>query len=329
MSERQTLLPGSARLGRRDFLFLGTAGFFLTLGDRQDLLAQTNRTVRIGYQKSGYLTILKERGNLEKRLAPLGFAVQWIEFAAGPPMMEALRAGSLDLGHSGESPPVFSQAAGVDLVYLASTRPSPLSVAILVPENSPIRRLFDLKGKKIAVGKATSGHYLAIQALAAAGLTPEDVQWAWLSPADGRAAFERGSVDAWSIWDPFYAAAQKQAGARVLTSGKGLTPFREFYFASRSFTSANPALVKPILEEFQRTADWAQANPRAVAQFLAPEYRLDLEIVEQAERRKERYGALPLQPAVIAEQQQVADTWFRLGIIPKAVSIKNAVWSGK
>ncbi len=292
-------------------------------------MAQTGGAVRIGYQKSGYLTLLKERGNLEKRLAPLGFTVQWLEFSSGPPLMEALRAGSLDLGHSGESPPIFSQAAGVDLVYLASTKPSPESVAIVVPKDSPVRRLSDLKGKKIAVGKATSGHYLAIQAVAAAGLAPEDVQWAWLSPADGRAAFERGSVDAWAIWDPFYAAVEKQAGARVLASGKGLTPFREFYFASRNFTSANAALVKPILEEFQKTADWAQANPKAVAQLLAPEYRLDLEIVEQAERRKERYGALPLQAAVIAEQQQVADTWLRLGIIPKAVSIKSAVWSAK
>nr|WP_223173793.1 sulfonate ABC transporter substrate-binding protein [Gloeobacter kilaueensis] len=291
--------------------------------------ASAEVTLRIGYQKSGYLTILKERGNLEKRLAPQGVTVRWIEFTSGPPLMEALRAGSLDLGHAGESPPIFSQAAGADLVYLASTKPSPESVAILVPKDSPVKRIADLKGKKVAVGKATSGHYLLVQALTAAGLKPEDIQWAYLSPADARAAFARGSVDAWSIWDPFYAAAQKDLDARVLTTGKNLSPFREFYLANRAFVQSQPALIKPILEEIQKTADWAQTNPQAVAKLLAPEYGIDLGIVELAEKRKERYGALPIKAPVIAEQQQVADTYFRLGLIPKAIDIKSAVWSGK
>lgn len=283
------------------------------------------KVVRIGYQKSGSLYLLKTKGGLEKRLAPLGVGVEWTEFTAGPPLLEALSVGSLDFGQTGDAPPIFAQAAGSPLVYVANTKPSPESVAIIVPKNSPIRQLTDLKGKKVGFTKGSSAHYLVVQALGSVNLQPDDIKTVYLSPSDARAAFEKSGIDAWAIWDPFYAAAQRDAGARVLVDGKGLTPFREFYLASQTFANNRADLIEPIVQEIQNLGDWAIANPRAVAEFLAPKLRIDVAILEQAERRRKRYGAQLIEQEAIAEQQQIADTFSKLKLIPKQINIKDAV----
>ena len=185
-------------------------------------LAQPARELRIGFQKYGTLTILKGRGTLEQRLAEKNIAVKWTEFPAGPVLLEGLNVGSIDFGTVGEAPPIFAQAAGANLVYVGHEPPSPKTEAIVVPKGTTLRTLADLRGKKIAVNKGSNAHYLLVKALEKAGIAYTDVQVVFLAPADARAAFERGAVDAWSIWDPFLAAAEKQLGARVLADGTGL-----------------------------------------------------------------------------------------------------------
>ncbi len=282
--------------------------------------------IRIGYQKSGTLLLLKARGVLERRLRPLGVSVRWSEFTAGPPLLEALNAGSLDFGHTGDAPAIFAQAAGSPLVYVANTRPSPQSVALIVPGNSPLRRVSDLRGKRVAFARGSSAHYFIVQALVRYGLKYEDIQAAFLNPPDARLAFERGNVDAWAIWDPFYAAAQRGSGARVLVDGSGLTPFREFYLARRDFASRQSDLVRLAIEETQKVGNWAIANPRPVAELLAVETGVDLATLELAERRRRRYGAQLIQTAVIQEQQQIANTFSRLGLLPRSINVRDAVW---
>jgi len=187
--------------------------------------------LRIGYQKSAAnLVILKQQGVLEKRFPQT--RVSWIEFPAGPQLLEALSAGSLEFGLTGDSPPVFAQAAGKELVYVGAEPPKPDSSAILVQRDSPLRTLADLKGKKVALQKGSSAHYLLVRAVEKAGLQWSDITPIYLTPADARAAFERNSVDAWAIWDPFYSATQLSVQARALATGRGLSGNHSFYLAS-------------------------------------------------------------------------------------------------
>ena len=202
------------------------------------------RVLRVGHQK-GWLSILKGRGTLEKRLAPLGVKVTWTEFNAGPVQLEALNVGSIDFGDVGEAPPIFAQAAGAPLVYAGATVPRPALEAVIVPKDSSIRSVADLKGKRVAYNKGSNVQYFLVKLLEKNGLKYGDVQSVFLAPADARAAFERGAVDAWIIWDPFLAAAQKTLDARLLADATGVVNNRAYYFTSRDFatqTSISPPL---------------------------------------------------------------------------------------
>ncbi len=281
-------------------------------------------TLRIGYQKYGTLTILKAKGDLEKRLAPLGVTVQWTEFPAGPQLLEGLNVGSIDFGTVGEAPPIFAQAAGAPIVYVANQPPAPAAEAILVAKDSPIRSVAELKGRKVALNKGSNVHYLLVKALEKAGVKYADVQVVFLPPADARAAFERGSVDAWVIWDPFLAAAEQQLGARVLADGTGLVANHQFYLASRGYADRKPDIIATIVDELARLDAWAAKDVKAVTQVLAPQIGLSPEITEASARRF-AYGIRPITPQVAAEQQKIADAFFELKLIPKPVKVADAL----
>lgn len=280
--------------------------------------------LRIGYQKYGTLTLLKARGELEKRLAPQGIDVRWTEFPAGPQLLEGLNVGSIDFGTVGEAPPVFAQAAGADLVYIANQPPAPQGEAIVVPKGSALKSVAELKGKKVVLNKGSNVHFLLVKALEKAGLKYTDVQTVFLPPADARAAFERGAVDAWVIWDPFLAAAEKQLGARVLVDGRGLVANHQFYLAARPYAEKRPQVIQAIVDELARLDRWAEGHPKEVAAFLGPQIGLDVGIAEVAVSRF-AYGIVPIGGAVAAEQQRIADVFFELGLIPKAIRIADAL----
>ncbi len=281
-----------------------------------------NKTIRIGYQKYGTLNILKAQGSLEQRLQPQGIAVQWIQFPAGPQLLEAMNAGSIDYGHTGEAPPIFAQAAGAPMVYIAHEPPNPKGEAILVAKDSPIQDVAGLKGKKVALNKASNVHFFLVQAIAAAGLKYSDIKPVFLPPAEARAAFEQGSVDAWAIWDPFFTAAQRATGARVLKNAENLAANREFYLAAKPFADRHSDHIKAILEETQKVDTWAKANPTKVAKLLSPQLGIDVPtLVEVSQRRP--YGVQPMQSEVVVYQQQVADTFFKLGLLPKQLDVKQ------
>lgn len=162
------------------------------------------KVVHMGYQSAGDIVRLK--GVIEKRLQPLGVSVEWAQFAAGPQLMEAMDVGKVDIGAVGETPPIFAQAAGTSLVYVASLKPSSgEGSGIIVPQDSPIRSVADLKGKKVVFQKGSASHYLLVKALAEVGLKYSDVKALSLPPADAQAAFSQGKLDAWVTWDPYLA----------------------------------------------------------------------------------------------------------------------------
>jgi sulfonate transport system substrate-binding protein len=287
--------------------------------------AQATQELRVGYQKYGSFIILKARGTLEKRLAEKGVAVKWHEFAFGPPLLEAINVGSIDVGSVGEAPPIFAQAAGADLVYIGNEPPAPTAEAIVVPKDSPLTKVAELKGRKVAVGKGSNANYLLVKLLEDAGLKFSDIEVVYLPPADARAAFESGRIAAWAIWDPFLAAAERQLNARVLADGKGAVANHQFYLASRSYANAHPEVVRILIEELDKIDQWGLKNPGEVAAFLAPLLGIELPVVELAARRL-AYGIKPVTPDVIAAQQKIGDKFFELKLIPKAVRVADAAW---
>ncbi|MFJ9450425.1 aliphatic sulfonate ABC transporter substrate-binding protein [Herbaspirillum sp. NPDC101397] len=292
--------------------------------------AQTGKPVlaRIGYQKSStLLTVLKANGTLEKLLAPLNVKISWHEFSSGLPLLEALNVGGVDLSADvADTVPVFAQAAGAKLTYVAQEAPSPSAQAIVVRADSPIKTVADLKRKKIAVTKAAGVHYLLIATLEKAGLKFSDIDAAYLTPADGRAAFERGSVDAWVTWDPFLAGVQKQTQVRILSDGRNVADYQRYYLASTPFAAAHPDVLAIVFDELKRTGLWVRQNPKEAAAFLAPIWGLDAPTIELANSRRS-YDVRAVVVNALGEQQRIADAFFAAGLLPKKVNATDvSIW---
>jgi sulfonate transport system substrate-binding protein len=285
------------------------------------------KVVRIGFQKYGKLVLLKSKGTLEGKLKPLGYKVVWTEFPAGPQLLEALNVGAIDFGNTGEAPPIFAQAAGAPLVYVAYEPPAPRGEAILVAKDSAIQSVADLKGKKVALNKGSNVHYLLVKALEKAGVKYSEIEPVFLAPADARAAFERGSVQAWAIWDPFQAAAEAATGARTLADGEGIAPNHQFYFGRRDFIDANGKALDALIAELSEVDAWAKSDIKAVAEQLSSSVGIPVPVLEVALKRQS-YGIKPIDGKVIAEQQSIADTFFQFGLLPKKITISDAVRPG-
>ena len=286
-----------------------------------------DNVLRIGYQKYGTLVLLKAHGSLEKRLAPLHIEVNWTEFPAGPQLLEGLNVGAIDFGTVGEAPPIFAQAAGADLIYVGNEPAASAAEAILVPKDSPIKTVAELKGKKVALNKGSNVHFLLVKLLEKAGVQYRDIDAVFLTPADARAAFERGSVDAWAIWEPFLAAAQMQTGARILADGNGVVSNHQFFLASRPYASKRSDVVAIVLEEVAAVDEWAKTNPKEAAAALSPQIGLDQPTLELALSRG-GYGVVPVNDAVLAEQQRIADSFYELKLIPKHINVRDATLQG-
>ncbi|HEY9024883.1 MAG TPA: sulfonate ABC transporter substrate-binding protein [Burkholderiaceae bacterium] len=325
------IVPGRARrawLGRvAAFAWLASTALGLA-STPASVRAEPARELRIGFQKSASLLVLqKAQGTLEKRLAPQGVSVKWVEFPAGPQLLEGLNVGAIDVGYVGEAPPIFAQAAGARFVYVGNDPAAPSTEALVVPKGSPLKSVADLKGKRIVLNKGSNVHYLLVKLLEKNGLKYSDVTPVFLPPADARAAFEKGAVDAWVIWDPFLAAAEQQLGARQLADGTGLVNSFSFYLAQTDFAQANPQVIRALFANTDEAARFVQADVPRAAALVAPLQGLDVAVVETSLKRY-RYGVAPLTPAVAEQQQKIADTFFDLKLIPKPVRIADALPSG-
>jgi sulfonate transport system substrate-binding protein len=309
---------------RREFLklSLGTAAIVALSPQAQAETAV--KEIRIGYQKNGVLVIARQRAALENHFKPLGIDVKWVEFSSGPPMMEAMNVGSVDYGAVGDSPPVFAQAAGAAIVYAAG-QPITNGQGILVPQNSTIRSVADLRGKRIGFTKGSSAHNIVVQTLENAGLTYADITPVYLTPPDAGPAFANGSIDAWAIWDPYFAIGETKQNGRVLVNASEVTKTNSFYIANRDFARNHGPLLQQIVDVTASTAKWAEAHRDEVAKSLSAVTGIPLDIQTVAASRS-AFAVGPITDDVIATQQGVADRFFKLGLIPKPIAIREIVW---
>lgn len=281
-------------------------------------------TLNIGYQKYGLLPIIKARGDLDKALKNKGVNVKWVEFPAGPQLLEGLNVGSVVFGEAGEAPPIFAQAANANLVYIANQPKAPLAEALIVPKDSSIKSIQDLKGKRVVLNKGSNVHYLLLKVLEANHLKLDDIQVVYLPPADARAAFEKGAVDAWVIWDPFFAAAEQQLGAKVIATGENLVSNHQFYLADRKFAEQHPDILKAVVNELNTTTQWVSQHQSDAAKLLEKPTGLPLDVLNTSISRM-GFGVAPISSEVAKEQQYVADAFYQQKLIPNKINIQAAI----
>lgn len=311
-NKRRLVLQGMAAAALAGTSTLGTAA--------------EERTLRIGYQKFNTLNILKGTGNLEKALQPLGWKVKWFEFAAGPQLTEALNLDAIDFGHAADTPSAFANAAGVNAVYLAAEQPYPKGIAIFVAQDSPIRSIRELKGKKVALGRGWNVQYLLVRALEEVGLTYNDIIPAYVTnAADVRAAFQSGNVDAAALWDPFLAGQQITSNPRILRDGSGLSNNRTFHLANPKFVDQNKNIIRTLFAELKKTNTWTQAHPQETAELLAPQLGVDVKVLRLATERR-NYTTVPIDAGIIQEQQQIVEAFYKLNLIKNPVQVKDKVY---
>ncbi|TGD99394.1 aliphatic sulfonate ABC transporter substrate-binding protein [Methylobacterium nonmethylotrophicum] len=293
--------------------------------------AAAGDTLRIGYQKNGILVVAKQQGAIEARLKPLGVGVSWVEFSFGPPLLEAISLGAIDIGQTGDAPPIFAQAAGrpqdsagSPLVYVAAQEAAGSGSAILVQKDSSLRSLADLRGKRVAFAKASSAHNLTIAALDKAGLTYRDIEPVTLAPADAAAAFARGSVDAWTIWDPYFAIAEMQPGTRVLSLATDIARPNSFFLAHQTVARERGPVLDAALAALADVSRWCGANRGEVAGLLAKGTGVPLAATQRAVDRTD-FVIGPMTASVVAEQQRVADRFHALSLIPRPIRIADAL----
>jgi sulfonate transport system substrate-binding protein len=288
-------------------------------------IADEIKEVRIGFQKAGIFPAVKQRRTVENAFKDSGIDVKWVEFQFGPPLLEALNTGNIDYGYTGDAPPVFAQAARANLLYVAALPSAGKNEAIIVPAESPIKSIADLKGKRIGFAKGSSSHNTTVAALEKAGLSYSDVTPVYLAPADAVPAFNGGRLDAWTIWDPYLALAEK-GPVRVIAQAKDVHEANAFFLANRDFTGKHPAVVAKLNQVFSDEAKWANDHRADIAKSLNETTGVDLEAVGKAVDRSV-FLVTPVTDKVIATQQTVADRFHKLGLIPKAVDVKEIVWN--
>lgn len=311
-------------LSRRGLLRAAPLAAAFTLGGALARPARAGQVLRMGYQKGETILVAaKAAGTLERRFGPLGWDVTWTEFQYGPPMLEAMRTGAIDFGAVGDTPPVFVQAGHGDLVYVAGQQTG--SEAVLLPPGSAIRTLAELKGKRVAFSRGSAAHWLLLRALEKAGLHYDQIQPVMLGPADAGAAFETGAVDAWSIWDPYYALFEARPGVRTLATDQDLGGMDTFVMGRGAFVRDNPAVAAGLVAALRETGDWARAHRAAVADTMAASTGLDRAAVGRMIARAPLTVTF-MTPALTARQQHVADVFQSLRLIPAPIQVADVVW---
>ena len=288
---------------------------------------QQVKTLTIGYQKASLnFLVAKQQKQFEQQFP--GAKIEWREFPAGPQMLEALSVGAVDFGYVGNTPPIFAQAAAKKISYVGYEVVSPDTQAVLIPQDSPIQTLADLKGKRIAVQKGSSAHELLAKVLQKAGLSWQDIEPVWLPPADARAAFDKKSIDAWSIWEPYLSAAEVDAHARTLAKGSEFPTTYAFYIGNPEFIAAHPQAPLQLLKGLNEADQWVLKHQDDALKIFADSTGLKTDIAKRVlDKRLKPSPILTLNPAVVQAQQDIADLFHQVQLIPAKIDIKPAVWS--
>ncbi|MFG1793561.1 ABC transporter substrate-binding protein [Nocardia sp. NPDC049149] len=278
-------------------------------------------TLHLGDQKgTGLQALLTAAGELDKT----PYKIEWSQYTAGPPMLEAINSGAVDFGGVGNAPPVFAAAAKSAIKIVSAYQSGKDGQAVVVPKDSPLRTPEDLRGKKIAVTKGSSAHHHLLTVLTKAGIKWDQIEPQFLQPADALAALTTGRVDAWDIWDPYTAQAQQQANARILVDGNGYIPGDVFYVAGDKALNnkGTTAALRDLLARIGRAHTWVNDHPEQWAQTYAELTGLPYDVILTVVKRG-RYLDHQLNPATIAAEQGVADAFSDAGLIPRKVDIAD------
>ena len=284
-------------------------------GDDKNTAGADTGPLRIGYQRFGGLSLVKARA-----AAP---DAQWSLFESGPAVTEALKAGAIDIGQTGEAPPIFAAAAKIPFSIVGTSAPVPKGEAVLVKQAKGYKSFADLRGRTVALNKGSNVNWLLVKLLEANNMKLTDINVKYLKPAEGRPAFDNDQVDAWIIWDPYFALAE-QPGVQVLADATGLANNREYILVHPDAARGKAAQIRTFLDTYQKTTTWGIAHPEERAEVLAPELKIDEAVTARALARSAQPLA-PLTPEVGDELQSIADGFTDLKLIPTKVDMKARI----
>lgn len=287
-----------------------------------DAAALAGVTLKVGDQKGGSRSLLAAAGLLDD----IPYKVEWSTFTSGPPLIEAARAGAIDVGGTGNTPVIFAAAARARVQFVAAAKGNVESDTILAPRDSPLRTVADLRGKRIAVAKGSSAHGQLLYTLRAAGMSLDDVDVTFLAPADAFAAFKQGAVDAWATWDPYSAQAQLQAGARTIATGEGTANGYNFIVASNAALAdpARHAAVADLVTRIAKAQRHSNVDRAGRARVWSKETKLPLPVTTLAADRGPD-TPVPMDDALVASEQDLADAFTDAGVIPGHVRFADFV----
>jgi sulfonate transport system substrate-binding protein len=282
--------------------------------------ASAQTVLRVGDQKGNSQAVMQAAGVLKD----VPYQIEWKEFPAAAPLMEALGAGAIDTGLVGDAPFTFAAAANVPVKAIGTIRQSNEGLAILVPRDSKVHSFEDLKGKKIATGRGSIGHQLILAALESKGWSPSDVQIVFLAPSDAKVAYTQGSVDAWSTWEPY--VSQEEVlfqSVRVITA-EGITPGLGFQVASPDAIRDKRPQLEDFLRRLTTARAWSLSNVGAYAETWGRLMNIPPAVpLNWLSRAKIHVG--PIDDSVVAGEQQTIDLYFRAGLIKQKLNAADIV----
>lgn len=283
-------------------------------------------TLTLGFQKTGIPLVARQLKIFERRFEPKGIKVNWVEFTSGLNLLQAMDLGSVAFGNAGNVGCLFVQASGGHIVYLAGQPTGPKSEGIFVKSNSPIRSIAELKGKKVGYAKGSSSHNLIAAALERNGLSLGDITSVNLGAADGAFAFENGGIDAWVVWDPYFALGQARTETQVLAyTGDMLPDNASFLLANSAFAASHPELIQDLIDGSAEAGAWAKAHLEEVTAALAQATGIDPKILAEVNARA-GFDVVPLSEKILSTEQETADRLTKLGVLPKQISVRDIAW---
>lgn len=269
-------------------------------------------TLAVGDQRGNARAILEAAGELKNT----PYTLEWHEFANAAPLLEAMRAGSIDAGSVGDAPLTFAVAAGLDAKGILATRYA--GNALIVKKGSAIHRVEDLRGKRIATVKGSSGHNLALQALKRAGVDPASVSFVFTTPAEATLVLDQGGVDAVSTWEPYVSFATSQSGAQIIADGRDY-PAINYLIASNSAIASKRAELVDFSQRLTRARAWGEQHPEAYAASISKLLRIP-QAVALLKVKREVNSIDDNSQEVLKVQQNTADLYVKNGLIPKPLS---------
>lgn len=308
-----------------------------TPSDITPLAKQARRlgTLKIGYPEGmTNLEVLRAQALLERRLKPLGVTVTWTSFLAASSLIEALSNGTIDFCGGGGTASIFSQAAEHVFVRVAKEKyTAPKGQAILVPEDSSIETLADLKGKRIAFDRGSSAHYVLIRALMRVNLELSDIEPVYATQPEALVLFRRGEIDAWVVWVPYSPTETRTYPGRSLADLESI--FGEnaslevptYYYAVPELVRDYPDVLKVILEEVNEAGAWAKQQELEATRRLAAHHEIDPAIITNLEQRASERAIIPIDERSLAALQHQANIFRDLKLIPHRVKVRDGTYT--